>query len=242
MNRKSLYAIAALAIFVLFQSSCKKEAETLTCRLASWQAGSQAYMYTYNSKGFIERASVSTSGSYILYTQNGSILTRQAYDSTGAPIGSPVTTVVNSDGYYSMAFGSIDTTFFTYNADGQILTYTRRNDTLISQSLFTYDNGDMVKAVSLKSDSSVNSVVTYEYYTDRVNKSNLNLSFDILDPRYGKPNRHFLKRSINSNSSGDISYGNFFYTFDENGNAVTAQIINQPSNSITDVVFTYRCE
>ena len=242
MNRKSLYAIAILAVIVLFQSSCKKEEEALACKLASWQTGSQGYMYTYNSQGFIERMSVSTSSSYVMYTQNGSILTRQAFDSTGAPIGSPVTAMVNSDGYYSMTFGSVDTSLFTYNADGQLLTYTRRNDTIVSRSLFTYENGDIVKAINLRSDSSVSSISTYEYYTDKVNRSNLNLFSDILDSRYGKPSRHFLKRTTTSNSSGDISYGNFYYTFDENGNAVSAQLINQPSNTINDIVFTYSCE
>lgn len=242
MNRKSLYAIALLALIVLFQSSCKKEEEALACKLASWQVGSQTYMYTYNSQGFIERMSVSNSSSYVVYTQNGSILSRQAFDSTGAPIGSPVTAMVNSDGYYSMTFGSVDTSLFTYNADGQLLSYTRRNDTIISQSVFTYENGDMTKAINLRSDSSVSSISTYEYYTDKLNRSNLNLFSDILDGRYGKPSRHFLKHSTSSNSSGNISYANFYYTYDENGNAVAAQIINLPSNSITDVVFSYLCD
>lgn len=238
----SKYLSIAVAVFFIFsQYSCKKDKVALECKLASWQYGSQSYFFTYNNAGFIERLSISGSSTYIVYTQSGNQLTRQGYDSTGAPVGSPAISYVNSSGYYSMVPGSSDTTFITYNADGQLLTYVRRNDTIVSQTSFTYENGDVVQAVSLKSDSSVNSITTYEYYTDRVNNSNLNISFDLLEPRYGKPNRHFVKRSTASNSSGDITYTSFYYTFDENGNATTAQLVFQPSNTINNLSFVYTC-
>lgn len=239
---RTYYSALAFILIVLFQSSCKKDKETLTCRVASWSSGSQTYFYTYDSRGFIERMSLSTTSNYLVYTQNGNILTRQAYDSTGAPTGSTVTSVVNSEGYYSMIPGSSDTTFLSYNADGQLLSVVRRNDTLINQTLLTYENGDMVRAVSLRSDSSVSSINTYEYYTERANNSNLLITFDLLDSRYGKPSRHFLKSSTSSNSSGDIDITTFYYTYDDNGNAVSLQLIRQPDNSISNIQFTYNCE
>ncbi|MBK8657425.1 MAG: hypothetical protein IPN22_00720 [Bacteroidetes bacterium] len=236
------YSALALLLFVMFQSSCKKDKEALTCRLSTWEVSGQTYYYTYNSQGFVERMSVSNSSSYIVYTQSGNLLTSQAYDSTGTAIGTPAVRQVNADGYYSMIPGSSDTTYLTYNAAGQLLTYVRRNDTIISQSTFTYENGDMVKAISLKSDSSISSIATYDHYTDRVNNTNLNVSIDLLEPRYGKPNRHLLKSSTTSNSSGNIDFNTFYYEFDENGNPVSLQLIRQPGNDISNLKFTYGCE
>ncbi len=236
------YSALALLLLVLFQSSCKKDTEVLTCRLTSWQVSGQEFYYTYNSQGFVERMSVSSSSNYVVYTQSGNLLTSQGYDSTGSAIGSPTVRQVNSEGYYSMIPNTSDTTFLTYNAAGQLLTYARRNDTLINHTTFTYENGDLVKTVSLKSDSSISSIGTYDYYTDRVNTSNLNISFDLLEPRYGKPSRHLMKSSTTSNSSGDIDFRSFYYEFDENGNAISLQLITQPGNTITDLKFGYRCE
>lgn len=236
---KNLFlALIALA-WVATQSSCKKEESPSFCQVSSWGLGTITYNLTYDDRGFVKRTWVNNSG-YVEYSLNGAQLTRQGYDSTGTPTGSVSHSFVNSMGYYAIVPNSADTTFFTYNADGHLTEMMKRNDTFVSRTEFIYENGDITQAVSYNYDSTVSSTIVFEYYTDRVNNTNLYLLYDLLDSRYGKPTTHYVKSAIESRN-GSIQYSNFSYTFDDAGKATHLRLINQPDNDVIDIDFNYLC-
>ncbi len=236
---RALSLLGLISGMLLFMNSCKKDNSRLVCLVNHWQTNTTSINFSYDDAGFVKRMWINSSG-YLEYTQSGNRVTRQNYDSTGTPTGSSAYYYVNSAGYYSLIPGGSDSTFISYNGDGQMTEFMRRDDTLKSRSGFTFENGDAIQMVSYGTDSAVTGTTIYEYYTERVNNSNLNLMFDLLDSRYGKPNKHFVKSSTES-KSGNITYTNFSYTFDDNGNVTHARLITQPSNHVTDIDFTYQC-
>ncbi len=211
------------------------------CKATYWGLGSQSYTLVYDAAGFTKKNTLSDA-SYYEFTQTGSLLLRQKFNSAGVPVGSSETQVVNSAGYLTIVPSSSDTSFYSYNTDGRLTEYTRRDDTIKSRFVFTYSNGDLVSGIEYRKDSTVKSTILFEYYTDRENHSNLNVHYDLLDSRMGKPAKHFLKRISRSNSSNELSYTNLYYTFNEQGSATGLQVISQPDNYVNDFVFTYSCE
>lgn len=235
-----LPALAALLLLTT-QYSCKKEDSGVTyCRVTSWGTDYETFDYTYDNAGFVKRATLST-GNYLDYTQTGNVLVRQAYTSSGVPTGNSISYTVNSQGYFTAMPSGSDTIYLSYNQAGQMTEFTRRNDTILSRVVITYQDGDALSAIEYRNDSTVKSTSTFEFYTNRENHSNLNILYDILDNRMGKPCKHFIKRQTQSNSSGNLSYTNFYYTFDDNGNPTALQVVSQPSNNVTNINFTYSC-
>jgi len=234
-----LLALVALA-WVATQSSCKKDDSPSFCQVTRWSTGTYGYNFTYDDQGFVKRLWVNTSG-YVEYTQTGDQLTRQGYDSTGTPSNPPTVTFINSKGYYSIIPNGADTTFLTYNAQGHLTETMRRNDTFISRSELFYEKGDVTQMISYNYDSTINSTIVFDYYTDRVNNTNLYLLFDLLDSRYGKPTTHYVKTATESRN-GSIRYSNFSYTFDNDGKATNVRLINQPDNDVVNIDLNYQCE
>ncbi len=235
--------ILAFAAFIILstQSSCKKETvSVLFCQVTSWAFGPQSFTFTYDEAGFVKRTTLAT-GDYYDYTQTGNKVVRQSYTSTGIAVGSPVTYTVNSAGYFIVTPNSSDTTYISYDSEGHLTEYTRRNDTVITRTVYTYQDGDALTAIEYYGDSSIKTTNVYEYYTERENHSNLHILFDLLDNRFGKPTKHFLK-SVTKSSSGTISTTNFSYAFDEEGNATSLKVVTQPDNSVNDILFTYHCK
>ncbi len=235
------YLLAALVLGLFTMQSCKKEtASTPFCKATYWGLTGQGFTLVYDEAGFIKKNTL-TDGTYYEFTQTGSLLVRQRYNSAGVPMGSSETQVVNSLGYVTVAPRSSDTSFYSYNADGRLAEFTRRNDTIISRLVFNYRDGDLLNAVEYRQDSTVKTTIDFEYYTDRENHSNLNINYDLMDSRFGKPAKHFLKR-ITKGTNNVLSNTNIYYTFDEQGSATQAQVISQPDNYVSNLTFNYSCE
>ncbi len=236
------YLLAILAVGLIATQSCKKEtASTPFCTATYWGLGSESYTLVYDAAGFIKKNTLAD-GSYYESTQTGSLVVRQKFSSGGVPVGSSETQVVNSSGYVTIAPNASDTGFFSYNTDGRLTEYIRRNDTVISRVVFAYSGGDMLTGIEYRKDSTIKSTLLFEYYTDLENHSNLNVQYDLLDSRFGKPAKHFLKRITRGTSSNELSYTNLFYTFNEQGAATSLQVISQPDNFVNNFTFNYSCQ
>ncbi len=238
---KNYLLVIAVFTILVSQNSCKKETTpTQFCKATKWSIGSQSIAYIYDASGFIKKAT-GLDGSYSDYTQSGNLLTRQSYSSAGLPTGT-ITLTVNDAGYVIFDASNPDTMLYKYNSEGQLSEFVRRQDTVKSRVVISYNGGDIQNIIEYKADSTIKSTKVYEYYTDRENNTNLNISYDLIDSRFGKPAKHFVKRITTGTSSNTLSYTYLTYTFDDRGSATKVQIVNQPDNYVTDITFDYSCE
>lgn len=230
----------ALCLLVTLQYSCKKDKDqTKFCNLTTMVANTQTRTFTYGPDGYLTRLNYNPT-LYTTFARSGNTLNGQSYNA-GVPIGSPTVWTIDDAGRLTMVPGSSDTSFYKYNNSGQLIELTRRNDTIISRNVFTYVKGDAISSVEYNKDSVAIATRNYDYYTDYENRTNINILYDVLDNRYGVPSKHYLKQ-IRQSRNGDISYSDFYYTFDDDGTAKTLQIVSQPTNYISNLSFNYDCK
>ena len=227
--------------FLFTATSCKKDKTTeVSCTIKSIRTPTSTVLLEYDASGFISTITDSASGTYSLHTASGTQLTAQSYTAADIPSGSPHQYIINSAGLIVLDIG-FDSTFYTYNTNGQMIKQTTGAGTNITTA-FTYEDDNVSAAVQYDGSGNIIHTINYDYYTNQENKSGLNFLVGFLaDSRYGKPSKNLLRQVQSSNGGATIKYTNFSYDLDANGYITGYNQLNQPDNTYASVALSYNC-
>ncbi len=233
--------VCLFLVAVLFTaSSCKKDKQ-ISCMVKTVRAGSNTFIFEFDASGYETKRTDSATGDYDLTTVSGNLLARQSYNSGGVANGSPHYSVINSAGLIIQGIES-DTTFITYDSNGQITKTTKGSGANVTGwTDYTNENGNVITSVQHNASGSITHSTTVDYYTDKPNKSNLSLIYSFLsDARSGKATKNLIKKVTNSDGTA-VNESIVTYTIDGNGYVTDFTILEQPANTLMTISITYNC-
>ncbi|WP_029286957.1 DUF4595 domain-containing protein [Pedobacter sp. R20-19] len=276
MNNQIKYIMVAF-VAIISIASCKKEIDysdpnSNGCQLKSWKvtsgSGELALNFEYDAIGRVIKETNSDGDTYsTVYTTNKITATDQdgIVDELILSNGKVISS--GSGGIITAGILKFERTKkYDYNADGY-LTQVRgyENDILISTTVLTYSDGNLVKSVATDaSTGDMLSTTTFRYRSETA----VNISW-AMDPLtkivdyytgsyFGKPSKNFLAAEFSTtlDPSGNpylIDNSAYAYQFDAKGNATAINItststfynggvVGTTDTSIDKYEFTYNCK
>ncbi len=233
--------VSLLAVALLFTTaSCKKDKQ-LNCSMKSLSVSGHTTLYEFDASGYETKRTDSTTGTYNISTASGSLLTKQNYNAAGVATGSPKYFVINPEGLILQEI-NIDTTFLTYNSEGQMTKSTTGSGANITGwTIYTWADENVTSTVTYDGAGSITHTTSIDYYTDKTNKGNINFIYRfITDARYGKTTKNLIKQVGNSDGTS-VSITNVTYTFDSDGYLTNFSLLQQPANTLMSADLSYGC-
>lgn len=268
---KNIIIIFGIVLISTLHTSCLKKdnnnpipnQSTTTCTITSQIVDTDSTVFNYSGGKLTYAVTYDTTSNNavtdsLVYSYSSSLVTVDNYQS-----GSLVQIqkyFLGSNGYASKEVDiyngsnsiTYDTTFYEYNAEGYVIkdsnittiVYTNPStpqSITITVDTFDISNGNISTVKSKSNGTTI--VLTYQYYSDKENKSNLDLdsSPGILYAQFlGKGNKNLMKGF--SNDSGDnVSYS---YEIDSNGNVTKTTITDMSggSSNIGIKRYYYKCQ
>lgn len=246
---------AVIATIVLF-SSCKKDntvvAEPQVKKLIKMeQTGSSipARTYSYNAQGrltevknniFTNQFDFSTA--LFQQTTLNTSSSLKTYEARSTASGSGKVTSLDNKSF--KADGSLNYTelnTYQYDAAGYLTNRSYGGYNFVNE----YINGNLTKSTGTSSGAPF-VTETYEYYTDKTDKFNLNWLEHMYQEQYlndkelfGKKNKNLVKKAIYDYATGSDYTYDFVYSFDADG-YVTDCTATEKTNGTTSAVYTYK--
>lgn len=233
--------VPVILVFFIFCASCKKDNDKtpagLSCRIITALGGPDTYHFTYDSQGKLSSLHIAPTKQKFTYTYEGNI-TNLLVEVDGKFLAKYIITN-NSQGFTTNIRRLANEAGTTWN--NQAAEY---NGTQLAKILYTTSNpSSPVIAVTytwkngnIASQESGNSVIGFEYYTDKPAVAGDWRKYSELIEGY-----HFFdnKNCIKSvKSGGEIT--SFTYDFDDAGKILKMTVI-EPGNAQSSVEYEYAC-
>jgi hypothetical protein len=242
MKKRYRYpALQMMLAFFIFCISCNKNNDEtptgLSCRIITALGGPDTYHFTYDPQGKLSSLDIAPVKQKLTYTYEGNI----------------TTVLVEADGQFQSKY------IITNNAQG-FTTNMRRlaneagtvwnnqsveyNGTQLAKILYTSSNPNSpVLAVkytwkdgNIASQESGNSIIEFEYYTDKRAVAGEWRKYTELVEGYHLYDNKNCTRSIKS--GGEVT--NIIYDFD-NAGKIVKMTVTEPGNAVSAVQYEYAC-